>query len=182
MESGRPIDKQTIRPPERPGSRNMLGARAWFRPDSSTIIAIVVALIAAVGIIVTLASASRLPELRLTTVGITVDRIAPGESFQVTDQIDSDGAVASPLTATELCLSRNQSRSKACLPLTGSRTIPPLSPGRQSSDQSVVTVPVGTVPGTYFVIECVGTVSPYSETNIRNNCRSSSTALIVTEK
>jgi hypothetical protein len=160
----------------------MLGIVMPSRLDSSTLIAIVVASIAVVGILVTLASASRLPDLRLTMLDITVDRIAAGESFEVTDQVDSDGAVASPLTATELCLSRNQLRSKGCLPLTGSRTIPPLPPGQQSSNQSVVTVPVGTVPGTYFVIECVGTVNPYSETNIRNNCRSSPSPLIVTVK
>ncbi|HLZ09681.1 MAG TPA: hypothetical protein VKT80_13915, partial [Chloroflexota bacterium] len=81
----------------------------------------------------------------------------------------------------DLCLSPTRIRGDVCVPLTGSRPIPALSPGKESTDKVRVTVPTGTIPGTYYVSDCVGRILPYSETNLRNNCLSSS-AIVVTDR
>lgn len=180
MESDRRLENRIDRPPEPPNLTVDVGGKARTRLPSSTIVAIVIAVIAIAGIIVTLFTASRLPDLRLIAVRFDAVTVAAGGIFEITDQVASVGAVPSPPTITDLCLSPTPVRGPGCLPLTGNRAIPLLSPGKQSTDRTVVTVPPGTVAGRYFVIECVGNSGRDSESNLRNNCRASAAAVTIT--
>lgn len=180
MQSDRRVENHIDRSPEPPNSRSEAGGQARTRPPSSTIVAIAIAATATVGIIVTLVTASRLPDLRLVAVGFDVVTVAAGENFEVTDQVTSVGAIPSSPTITGLCLSPTPVRGSDCLPLKGSRAIPSLSPGKGSTEQTMVTVPPGTLAGRYYVIECVGNAGRNTESNLRNNCSASTSVLTVT--
>src|ERR1700687_3144603 len=99
--------------------RSSHASRIWFgdvgpntgpHADGSTLVAIIVVAIAVLGIVLTLVAASRLPDLRLASVRLSVNTIAAGGSFEVTDEVKSEGAVPSPPTLTDLCLSRTRMR------------------------------------------------------------------------
>jgi uncharacterized membrane protein len=170
--------------------RSSRASRIWFGEvsanlgphlDRSTLVALTVAALAVLGIVLALVAASRLPDLRLASVRISVNTIAAGGSLEVTDEVKSEGAVPSPPTLTDLCLSRTRMRGDECVPLSGNRSIPSLAPGKESTDRIAVTVPTGTLAGRYYVSDCVDDYSTNTESNLRNNCLSSSSAIVVTD-
>jgi uncharacterized repeat protein (TIGR03803 family) len=93
-----------------------------------------------------------------------------GQTITVTDTTRNQGTGASGPSMTLLHLSSNTTVDAGDAQL-GSRTVGGLSPGEVSTGSTVVTIPAGTVSGTYYLIAVADAANNNQESKETNNTR-----------
>lgn len=92
----------------------------------------------------------------------------PGSQTPVTETVTNQGGGTAGPTVTRFYLSTDSTLDAADAVLAGSRAVPALTAGASSSGTTLVTIPSGTAPGTYYVqvrTDADGSVSESIETN-----------------
>jgi subtilase family serine protease len=123
-----------------------------------------------------------LPDLALTFLTDPPPTTTRRGTFAVTDTVNNLGVIASAATRVAYFLSPFPiAGGPGGYALQGNREVPSLAPGAASTSTVQLTV-VGfsTQPGTYFLLACVDPASRVGESDERNNCRISSTQIVVT--
>ena len=100
-------------------------------------------------------------------------------SFSVTDTAKNNGAATAGASTTRYYLSLDTVKSSGDKLLTGSRAVPSLAAGVQSSGTVTVTVPSTTALGSYFLLACADDAKVVAESNENNNCKASATKVTV---
>jgi trimeric autotransporter adhesin len=108
------------------------------------------------------------PDLSFTSWSLSPTSLAAGANLTVSETIANQGGdVAAPST-TRFYLSTNSTLDGSDLVLSPARAIPQLAVGASSSGSTIVTIPSGIAPGTYYVIaqaDSDGVVPESVETN-----------------
>jgi subtilase family serine protease/subtilisin family serine protease len=117
-------------------------------------------------------------DLAVTTVSDPPVAAVPGGSFLMTDTTLNVGPVTIGATTTRYVLSVDGVRSADDVVI-GSRGMGALGPGVPSVGSAVVTIPVGTATGTYFVLACADDTGQIVEANEVNNCRAATGTVAV---
>lgn len=129
------------------------------------------------------ASASRVtvtrPDLVTTAVADPPAHVAPGRSLTAADTVVNRGGYVSGSTSTRYYLSADAVRSAGDVLLTGSRSVPSLSPGASSTGSASVTVPTSTPLGRYLLLACADDTAKVAELIESNNCLASSGSILV---
>jgi len=102
-----------------------------------------------------------------------------GRSFLVRDTVRNQGTAAAEASTTRYYLSVDTLKSVADKRLDGVRAVPGLAPLAASAGTVSVTVPLTTVPGTYFLLACADDTRVMRESDERNNCRAAATTVVV---
>ena len=119
------------------------------------------------------------PDLVVSSVSDPPASIVQGHSFNVTDTTANRGAAADAST-TRYYLSTDTTITASDVLLTGTRSIPALGAGLNSSDTVSVTVPLATTPGAYYLGACADDLTAVTESSETNNCRASASTITVT--
>jgi hypothetical protein len=96
----------------------------------------------------------------------------PGGRFGVHDTVSNAGEVTALTSRVSYFLSTTGSATGG-MALTGTRSVPSLVSGRQSSGSATVTIPASTPSGTYVLVGCADTANSTPETAEGNNCHAS---------
>ena len=119
------------------------------------------------------------PDLVVKKVSDPPAALAPGGTFSITDTTSNAGKRKAPATRTSFLLSTDEKSDKGDIELPVSRSIPKLKPGKTSTGDSALGVPLrvkvprATAPGSYFLIACADDRDDAKEESERNNCRAS---------
>jgi subtilisin family serine protease len=120
------------------------------------------------------------PDLTQNTVSAPPATKVRGTTFPVTDTVQNVGAVGSAPSTTRYYLSLDAVKSAGDTLLNGSRGVPVLAAGASHSGTVTVTIPAVTPPSTYFLLACADAPNTVVETDETNNCKASSTTVMVT--
>ncbi len=105
----------------------------------------------------------------LTIVSLTgPTSVGAGQAVSFTDTTKNQGGAPSLASTTRLFLSTNSTLDAGDMAL-GSRAVPGLSPGASSAGPTVVTIPVATTTGSYYVIAQADADTTNGETSETNN-------------
>jgi PKD repeat protein len=105
--------------------------------------------------------------------------IKRGGRFSVTDTTKNQGTATAGVSTTRYYLSLDTLKDSGDKLLTGSRAVPSLAPGAQSSGTLNVTVPTTTALGSYFLLACADDTQVVAENDETNNCKASATTVTV---
>jgi len=120
------------------------------------------------------------PDLLVSVVSNPPGTANPGGTFSLTDTTRNQGVAATgPSTRTRYYLSINTAKEAGDKLLTGSRLVPNLAPGAQSTGTVTVTVPPSTASGNYHLLACADDTTLVAETSETNNCEASATRVLV---
>jgi hypothetical protein len=121
------------------------------------------------------------PDLAETSVSNPPASVRRRGSFSVTDVVRNQGTAAAVKSTTRFYLSLDTVRSAGDLLLGGSRAVPALAAGAQSTGTKTVKIPSGATVGTsYFVLACADDTGVVAESNETNNCIASATSVTIT--
>jgi hypothetical protein len=119
------------------------------------------------------------PDLVVTAVSNPPATATIGGTFSVTDTTTNQGDTPVISSKTRYYLSLDTVKNAGDKLLTGTRKVPALAAGASSTGTRTVTVKLSTKPGTYFLLACADDRFAVPETNETNNCRASTTQVIV---
>jgi subtilase family serine protease len=119
------------------------------------------------------------PDLIESSVSNPPSSRVAGSTFSVTDTVQNAGDAAAGDSTTRYYLSPDQFRNSGDKRLNGVRSVGTLAPGGSANGTTVVTIPLTTVPGLYYVLACADDKKAVGETNEKNNCRASATRIDV---
>ncbi len=119
------------------------------------------------------------PDLIVTAVSNPPAGAAPGGSFTVTDTAANSGNASAGPTTNRYHLSLDAKKTKGDRLLTGTSAVPGLGVGANSTSTITVTIPASTAPGTYYLLACADDLKKAPESNEKNNCKASATAVTV---
>ncbi len=117
-------------------------------------------------------------ELVVQSVGNPPEVLGPGSTFTASDTVLNDGNTGANASTTSYYLSADAIKSAEDR-LSGSRAVPALEVGAQSSGTATVTVSSTTPPGFYTLLACADAGGVVTESNELNNCTASTTQLRV---
>jgi len=119
------------------------------------------------------------PDLVATAVTNPPATATLTSSFSVADTVSNQGAAASGSSTTRFYLSTDTLKSGSDLLLSGTRSVPGLTPGASSTGTATVSIPSGTATGSYYLLAFFVNDSATTESNESNNCRASATQVLV---
>jgi subtilase family serine protease len=119
------------------------------------------------------------PDLTTASLGEPPAEALRGTKFTVSDTVANSGTAPSQDSSTRYYLSLDAVKGTSDLLLTGARKVASIAPGGTASGSRSVTVPSGTPAGTYYLIACADDLAKTAESNESNNCRASTTRVIV---
>jgi hypothetical protein len=122
----------------------------------------------------------RAPDLVETAVSNPPATAPRGSSFSVTDTATNQGNAPAGPTTTRYYLSKDTTKTNTDPKLSGTRAVPGLAAGANSTGTVTVTIPAATAAATYFVIACADDLKTVFESNELNNCKASATKVSVT--
>ncbi len=114
-----------------------------------------------------------------TAVSNPPSNVAPRSTFQVTDTVTNQGNDSAGASTTRYYLSTDDTKDSTDKRLTGTRAVPVLAPGANSSGTVTVTIP-SIALGTYYLLACADDQKNVVESNEKNNCIASATTVQVT--
>ncbi len=120
------------------------------------------------------------PDLITTTVGNPPAQVAPGATFSATDTVINQGGHTAASSTTRYYLSADGVRNTGDILLSGTRSVTSLTPGLTASGSKVVTLPSATPLRSYYVLACADDLKKVLELNEGNNCRASTSQVVVT--
>jgi subtilase family serine protease len=119
-----------------------------------------------------------LVEVSVSNPPATVRRKA---SFSATDTVRNQGTGGAAASTTRYYLSVDTVRSSDDRLLGGSRAVPALAAGAQSTGTASVKVGNAVPVGSYFLLACADATDVVAETTDANNCVASATKVTVTK-
>jgi subtilase family serine protease len=122
------------------------------------------------------------PDLTVTVLSNPPATAAKGSKFAITETVSNEGLVGAGPSTTRYHLSLNTSRDATDkLLMGGSRAVPAIGAGsaHPAPTPVMVTVPTTVASGTYYVIACADDLKRVTEANETNNCRVSTTTVVV---
>jgi subtilase family serine protease/subtilisin family serine protease len=108
------------------------------------------------------------PDLMMLTPSLSASSVAAGGSVTVNDTTRNAGGGAAGASTTRFYLSTNATWDAGDV-LLGARAVPALPPSTNSAGSTVVTIPAGTAPGTYYVIARADADGAVAESQEANN-------------
>ena len=121
----------------------------------------------------------QLSNLTVTAVTNPPALIAQGGRFTVTDTTRNTSGVSVPVSTTRYYLSLDTAPSADDVLLIGARAVPALAALASSTGTAMVTLP-GDIPvGTYFLLACADDLGVVIESAEIDNCRASTTQVVV---
>lgn len=118
-------------------------------------------------------------DLVIADVSTPAGPVSAGTSYAVMDTTRNQGAVLAGASTTRFYLSLDAVRSTGDKLLTGTRAVPGLETGVESSGVTTVTIPTTTAPGTYYQLACADDAKAIVEANEANNCTASAGTFVV---
>ncbi|HEV8308164.1 MAG TPA: CARDB domain-containing protein, partial [Methylomirabilota bacterium] len=119
------------------------------------------------------------PDLIETVVSNPPLAAVPGAAFRVRDTVRNQGTASAAASTTRYYLSLDRLRDPGDRLLVGSRILPALGPGEESTDSVIVGIPRDVPRGTYLLLACADDLGGVAEGNEINNCRASEKAVSV---
>jgi parallel beta-helix repeat protein len=119
------------------------------------------------------------PDLVTTAVTDPPASAAPGSSVLVTDTVRNQSVFPAGASRVRYYLSLDPLRNGGDKILTGSRSVPSLSAGTDSTGTVSLIIPAGTPTATYYLLACADDAGAVVESNETNNCRASVTRVAV---
>ncbi len=121
------------------------------------------------------------PDLVVTALSNPPATAARGSSFGVTDTVTNVGALDAGTSTVRYHLSLDQTLNSGDRVLDGSRSVPALTAGSHSTASKPVNVriPSNMPAGRYFLLGCADAVQRVTESVEGNNCRASTTTVVV---
>jgi hypothetical protein len=113
------------------------------------------------------------PDLVETAVTDPPATAVLGNQFSVTDTAKNQGNGTAGASTTRYYLSLDTLKGGGDKLLTGTRAVPSLVAGAQSSGTVTVTVPAGTAANSYYLLACADDTKTVAEGNEGNNCKAS---------
>jgi subtilase family serine protease len=104
---------------------------------------------------------------------------AVGSAFNLTQTVRNAGAVDAAASISRFYLSTDGAKSAGDMLLTGTTSVPALTPGATASGGRSVTVPSTATAGSYFVVACADDLLAVKELDDSNNCAASRTMVLV---
>jgi subtilisin family serine protease len=92
------------------------------------------------------------PDLIVSSAAVSPASLPAGAVVNVTETVMNQGAGAVGPTTTRFYLSKNGALDAADVVLASGRSVPDLAAGASSAGMTPLTIPPGTVPGTYYVL------------------------------
>src|SRR5206468_7061676 len=102
-----------------------------------------------------------------------------GSSFSVTDTTANTGFASAAASTTSYRLSLDSTITNGDPLLGGTRSIPTLTVGSNSSGSVTVTIPNSLAAGAYYLGSCADHADVIPESSETNNCRASTTTITV---
>jgi hypothetical protein len=127
----------------------------------------------------TVAARSRRPDLRVSSVSVSVDSVAAGGQITVHDRTVNRGPGSATASVTGYYLTRAGDHRRGTVRL-GGRVVRALASGAASTGSREVTIPADTVPRDYRILACADDRGTVRERDKGNNCRLGSAVLTVT--
>jgi hypothetical protein len=121
------------------------------------------------------------PDMLQTDVSNPPSSAPRGSRFTVTDTAQNQGQFPAGVSTTRYYLSLHATRATGDKLLNGTRQLPGLSPGAESTGVTTVTIPASTAAGSYFLIACADDKKAVDETDETNNCSPSASKIAVTQ-
>ena len=119
------------------------------------------------------------PDLVITDVSNPPASAVAGTSFNVTDTTANTGTATAGASTTSYRLSLDSAITGSDPLLSGTRSVPSLTAGTNSTGSTTVTIPTSLAAGTYFLGACADHANVVAEANETNNCRASTTTVLV---
>jgi CARDB len=119
------------------------------------------------------------PDLVESAVSNPPATVGFGQHFSVTDTVSNQGGGFAPASSTRYYLSPDATKSITDKLLGGARSVRLLEPGTSSTGSRTVNVKSSIAPGTYFLLACADDKNVVVEGDETNNCRASSTTVVV---
>jgi hypothetical protein len=120
------------------------------------------------------------PDLFIATVSSPPGTAEEGTRFSGRNTVHNQGAAVATATSMRYYLSLNPVKGAGDTLFSGSQNVPPLASGANWSGTASVTIPPGTVPGTYFLLACAEETQLVSEGNETNNCAAAAGTIRIT--
>lgn len=127
------------------------------------------------------ASAAKLPDLKVKEIGSRANTVKAGAGLRVKDTTKNVGRAKARASRTGYYLSKDTKKGRSDISLSGKRRVGPLAPGHKDSGSKRVEVPSSTSAGKYFLIGCADVKRDVRESNERNNCLATDRKLTVTK-
>jgi hypothetical protein len=121
-----------------------------------------------------------MPDLVVTFVTRPPGAAARGSSFLVADRVRNQGEGLARSSETRFYLSRNKAKNPGDFLMVGSRHVPELEPGEESTNTTAVVIPLDILPDSYFLLACADDLKEVRESGGPNNCLASATRVRVT--
>ena len=137
----------------------------------------VLAMDAARSVTATFAPAGR--DLAEVAVSNPPARVSPSTAFSVTDTVRSGGSLSAGTSVSRYYLSLDAVKDATDRLLTGSRQVPALPAGSQSSGTASATVPSTVPAGTYRLLACADDTRVVQEVFEGNNCVAAAASMVV---
>jgi subtilase family serine protease len=117
------------------------------------------------------------PDLITSAISNPPAAASVGGTMTVTDTALNQGTASANSSTTRYYLSTDGAALSQLL--TGSRGVPALAAGASSVGTVTVTIPTNASTGTYFLLACADDTKVVFESSETNNCRASSTTVVV---
>jgi subtilase family serine protease len=92
------------------------------------------------------------PDLVVSSLTLSTTSVAAGSTVTATDTVRNQGEGLSGASTTRFFLSTNFALDAGDIPLAGGRAVGALGTNQSSAGATVLTIPVGTPPGSYYVL------------------------------
>ena len=124
------------------------------------------------------AGAAADPDLVVATVRRLPAFAEPGQGVTVGDTVKNRGNNAASASVVRYLLSKDGKVSSGDLKI-GRRRVARLAPGGKSADTARATIPPKAPAGIYYLLACADGDRDVAESSERNNCRRSTTSMLV---
>jgi subtilase family serine protease len=119
------------------------------------------------------------PDLVTTVINPVANTAYPGGKLAVGDAVQNNSSAGALASSSRYYLSLDGSKDSSDTLLSGKRSIPVLGPDGQSSGAATVAIPTGVIEATYHVLACADDLKKLSEADESNNCRASTSPVMV---
>lgn len=120
----------------------------------------------------------RSPDLVIDAVQNPPAQASLGSSFSASDVTRNAGAGNAAVSTNRYYLSLDTVGPQGDVRLTGSQAVPALLAGQGAKGSATVTIPA-MAPGTYYLLSCADDLKVVPETVETNNCRASTSTIVV---
>jgi subtilase family serine protease len=124
-------------------------------------------------------AAKKLPNLKTTQISNPPATAHAGDSISISNQVKNTGRKTAPKSTGRFYLSEDTKKSVGDIRLIGNESIGKLSRGATAHASGSFAIPNDAPDDTFYVIGCADDTSAIHESNEKDNCRASTTTMVV---